>query len=201
MIFLVALGPRQPRGPRHRVLLSLILPSGTIGKKPIEGAPPPGTPLPKKRTIQHEGAASSSSKTLTGETLRKDSTEVPKNPLDDFAVPPAGTPYGESSFNPSGSFSWVIGLGPMLDEIWSDESFKGFSEEPLQVDNREGMRMLSRVRFFMFSSKTSKSRILDFNLRNCCRLFSQILSTPERRRPYLPRVKKPYSTSVRRTKS
>ncbi|MCV5004161.1 hypothetical protein OFM39_31370, partial [Escherichia coli] len=86
---------------------------------------------------------------------------------DDFAVPPAGTPYGESSFNPSGSFSWVIGLGPMLDEIWSDESFKGFSEEPLQVGNREGMRMLSRVRFFMFPSKTSKSRILDFNLRNC----------------------------------
>ena len=31
--------------------------------------------------------------------------------------------------------------------------------------------MLSRVRFFRFSSKTSKSRILDFNLLNCCGLF------------------------------
>ena len=33
----------------------------------------------------------------------------------------------------------------MLGEIWAEESFKRLSKEPLQADNREGLRTLSRV--------------------------------------------------------
>ena len=33
----------------------------------------------------------------------------------------------------------------MLDEIWSKESFRQLSEEPLQAGNREGMRLLAKV--------------------------------------------------------
>ena len=36
-------------------------------------------------------------------------------------------------------------LGPMLDELWSEESFRQLSEEPLQAGNREGMRLLAKV--------------------------------------------------------
>ena len=36
-------------------------------------------------------------------------------------------------------------LGPMLDEIWSEESFRQLSEGPLQAGNREGMRLLAKV--------------------------------------------------------
>ena len=69
--------------------------------------------------------------TSIGDTSRKDSTEVPKDPLDNFVVPLAGTPHGEGSFHLSGLFPWIAGLGPMLDGICSEESFKGLSEEPL----------------------------------------------------------------------
>ena len=36
-------------------------------------------------------------------------------------------------------------LGPMLDEIWLEESFRQLSEEPLQAGNREGMQLLAKV--------------------------------------------------------
>ena len=36
-------------------------------------------------------------------------------------------------------------LGPMLDEIWSKESFRKLFEEPLQAGNREGMRLFAKV--------------------------------------------------------
>ena len=48
-------------------------------------------------------------------------------------------------------------LGPMLDEIWSEESFKWLSEELLQAGNKEGMQLLSKVRFaeaFSFEGPT-----------------------------------------------
>ena len=33
----------------------------------------------------------------------------------------------------------------MLDELWSEEIFRQLSEEPLQVENREGLRLLAKV--------------------------------------------------------
>ena len=48
---------------------------------------------------------------------KRDPIEVPKDPLEDFVVPPAGIPYGEASLNSSGSFPWIADLSPMMDEI------------------------------------------------------------------------------------
>ena len=82
----------------------------------MEGTPSLRTPLPEESHIQREDTAPSTSKTSARETS-KDSTKIPKDPLDDFVVPPAEAPYGEGSFTPSESFPWITGLGPMLDEI------------------------------------------------------------------------------------
>ena len=117
--FLSRLRPSSTSGPATQ---TTSIPEPSVGdkaneKRPMEGAPPLGTPPPKESNVQPEGAALSSSKTPVGETPRKDSTDVPKNPLDEFAVPLVGTPCGEGSFNPSGLFPWIAGLGPMLDEI------------------------------------------------------------------------------------
>ena len=65
--------------------------------------------------------------------------------MEDFEVPLAGTPSGAESYTPSGAFPWMPELRPMLDEIWSEESFRQLSEEPLQAGNREGMRLLAKV--------------------------------------------------------
>ena len=89
------------------------------GKQPVKDDPPSGTMPPKKSHIRRDELALSTSRTPMRETSRKDTTEVAKIPLDDFVVPPAGTPYGEGSFNPLG----IVDLSPMLDEIWSEESF------------------------------------------------------------------------------
>ena len=160
---------------------------------------PSGTPLSKESyTLRKEAAAPLSSKTPAGESSRKESTEVPKDPLEDFSVHPAGTLFGNGSSTPSGSFPWIYDLGPMLDEIWSAESFKWFSEEPLQAGNREGMRMLSRVSSLMFASRIFK---FNSNLLICYRHSSQILFTPEEQRPSLPNVRKPYFTFARRMKN
>ena len=70
------------------------------------------------------------SRTPAGKSSQEKPTEVPKDPREDFTVPQAGTPFGEGSFTPSGSFLWIPDLGPMLDEIWAKESFKQLSEEP-----------------------------------------------------------------------
>ena len=106
------------------------------GNRPVEDASPSGTPLPKESdTLREEAVTPSSSWTSTEESSRKESTEVPKDPLEHFSVPPVGACFGEGSFTPSGSFPWIPDLGPMLDKIWSEESFKQLSEEPLQVGN------------------------------------------------------------------
>ena len=86
------------------------------------------------------------SRVPVGESLREDPAEIPKDPLEDFTVPPARTPFGEGFLTPSGSFPWIPDLGPILDEIWAEGSFKRLSEEPLLADNRENMWMLTRVR-------------------------------------------------------
>ena len=67
--------------------------------------------------------------------------------MEDFIVPPAGTLFSEGSYTPSGSFPWMPDISPMLDEIWSEESFRRLSEEPLQANNREGIRLPSKVSF------------------------------------------------------
>ena len=35
----------------------------------------------------------------------------------------------------------------MLNKIWSEESFKQLFEEPLQAGNRDGIRLLAKVKF------------------------------------------------------
>ena len=47
-----------------------------------------------------------------------------RDPLEEFEVPPAGAPFGAGSHAPSGGFPSMPELGPMLDEIWSEESFR-----------------------------------------------------------------------------
>ena len=82
------------------------------GKQIAEDASPSGTLLPKESDIQRAEVASSW--TSVGETSRRESAEVPqdppertfppKDPLEDFSDPPAGTPYDEGSYTPSGSY-------------------------------------------------------------------------------------------------
>ena len=89
--FFSRLGPSSTSGPAAQTtsVPEPFIGDKTKGLRPMKGAPPLGTPLPKESNIQREETASSSSKTPIGDTSRKDSTEVPKNPLDDFPVPPA----------------------------------------------------------------------------------------------------------------
>ena len=159
------LGPLPLVGTSERQTLSPNLLPGakTRGERVVEDAPPSKTPPPMESDIRclevAATSALSSSRTPTKEGSRKGTADAPrdpsertemmvhpKDPLEDFFVPPASTPYGEGSYTPSRSFLWVSALGPMLDEIWSEEDFKRLSEEPLQACNREGMRLLSRVR-------------------------------------------------------
>ena len=84
----------------------------------MEGASSSGTLLPKKSdTLYEEAVATSSSRIQAGESSRKESTEVPEDPLEDFSVPPVGLPFGGGYFTPSGSFTWISDLSPILDEI------------------------------------------------------------------------------------
>ena len=75
-------------------------------------------------------------------------TNSARDPLEDFEVPPAGAPFGAGAPAPSGGFPWMPELGPMLDELWSEEIFRQLSEEPLQAVNREGMRLFAKVNSF-----------------------------------------------------
>ena len=76
------------------------------GNRPVEDASPSGTLLPKESdTLREEAAAPLFSRTPAEESSRKESNKVPKDPLQDFSVPPAGTPFGEGYFTPTGSFS------------------------------------------------------------------------------------------------
>ena len=91
-----------------------------------------------------------------------------RDPMEDFEVPPAGTPFGVGSYAPSGGFPWMPELGPMLYEIWSEESFRHLSEEPLQAGNREGMRLLTKVNPADFHIHFQLDLLLIFD---CCRHF------------------------------
>ena len=137
------------------------------GKQPMEGDLSLRTP-PTRRMKSHArcehgvtsskgGLETESSEEPVPSPAKRNPTEVPKGPLEDSVVPPTRTPYDEGSFNSSGSFPWITDLNVMLDEIWSEKSFQELTNEPLQAGNREGMRMLSMVRLFTFSSKIFKS--------------------------------------------
>ena len=64
----------------------------------------------------------------------------------------------------------------MLDEIWSDESFRRLSEEPLQASNRDEVRLFAQVRldeslfrfsfFFKLNSVTNRSWLTQAFLSN-----------------------------------
>ena len=69
-------------------------------------------------------------------------------------------------------------LGLMPDEIWSEESFKQLSEEPLQAGNREGMRLLAKVNLAYFHIPFCFDLLL---ISNCCRHFWRTLLTPKDR--------------------
>ena len=75
-------------------------------------------------------------------------------------------------------------LGPMLDEIWSEESFRQLSEEPLQADNREGMRLLAKVNPAYFYVPFCFDSLL---ISNCCRHFWRTSLTPGGRRRFMPK--------------
>ena len=152
------------------------------GELVVEDAAPSGTPSSMESDIRHLEVEATSAplptRTQAEETSRRESAGAPqdlsrrseravppKDTLDDFFVPPAGTPYGEGFYTSSGSFTLVSDLDPMLDEIWSEEEFKRLSKEPLQAGNREGMRLLSRVKFteaFSFEELTRSFLIVLF---------------------------------------
>ena len=91
-----------------------------------------------------------------------------RDPLEEFEVPPAGAPFGAGSDAPSGGFPWMPELGPMLDEIWSEKSFRQLSEEPLQAGNREGMWLLAKVNPADFHIRFRFDLLLTSD---CCRHF------------------------------
>ena len=123
------------------------------GNRPMEEDIPSEASSPGEVEAAPMAGASSRVRALL--SSREDSTEVPRSPpartgpardpLEDFEVPPAGAPFGAGSSAPSGGFPWMPELGPMLDELWSEEIFRQLSEEPLQAENREGMRLLAKV--------------------------------------------------------
>ena len=61
-------------------------------KQLVEGDPPSGTMPPNESYTQREEPASSTSRITTGETSRKNTTDIPKDPLEDFVVSLARTP-------------------------------------------------------------------------------------------------------------
>ena len=124
------------------------------GKQPVVDDIPLGTSSPEEQTAATT-AAGPTSRAPAVLTSGVDPTEAPRNsptgsgpardPLEDFEVPPAGTPFGAGSYAPSGGFPWMPELGLMLDEIWSEGSFRQLFEEPLQAGNRESIRLLAKV--------------------------------------------------------
>ena len=71
-------------------------------KRPVEDSSSSGTSPPKESdTLCVKAAALSSSRAPDGESSRKESTEVPKDPLEG-SVPLAGTSFGEGSFTSRG---------------------------------------------------------------------------------------------------
>ena len=138
--------PSRPTPPRES-------PIADKGKRPMEEATPSEASSPEEVEAPPTAGASSQVRALP--SPGEDSTEIPRSPpartdpardpLEDFEVPPAGAPFGAGSPAPSGGFPWMPELGPMLDELWSEETFRQLSQEPLQAGNREGMRLLAKV--------------------------------------------------------
>ena len=86
----------------------------------------------------------------------------------------------------------------MLDEIWSEESFRQLSEEPLQAGNREGMPLLTKVNPADFHIRFRFDLLL---ISNCCRHFWQTSPTPGGRKPSSLKARKLYSIFEERRKS
>ena len=86
----------------------------------------------------------------------------------------------------------------MLDEIWSEESFRQLSEEPLQAGNREGMRLLAKVNAADFHIRFRFDLLL---ISYCCRHFWKTSPIPGARKPSLLKAKKLYSVFEERRKS
>ena len=177
------------------------------GKRPVVEVAPSGTLSPGEE-IDSAPATGPSSGVSALITSGVDPAEAPRSssagsgpardPLEDFEVPPAGTSFGAGSYVPSGGFPWMPELGPMLDEIWSEESFRQLSEEPLQAGNREGMRLLAKV--------NSADSYLRFRfdlllISDCCRHFWQTSPTPEGRKPSSLKARKLCSIFEERRKS
>ena len=125
-------------------------------------------------------------------------TNSARDPLEDFEVPPAGAPFGAGSPAPSGGFPWMPELGPMLDELWSEETFRQLSEEPLQAGNREGMRLFAKVRPFFRLYSLLFCLVTNFN---CCRHSWRTSPTPGGRRQSTPRDGMLYSRLEKRGRS
>ena len=89
-------------------------------------------------------------------------------------------------------------LGPMLDEIWSEESFRQLSEEPLQAGNREGMPLLTKVNPADFHIRFRFDLLL---ISDCYRHFWQTSPTPGGRKPSSLKARKLYSIFEERRKS
>ena len=78
----------------------------------------------------------------------------------------------------------MLELGPMLDEIWSEESFRQLSEEPLQAGNREGMPLLTKVNPADFHIRFRFDLLL---ISDCYRHFWQTSPTLGGRRQFMPK--------------
>ena len=123
------------------------------GKRPMEETTPPEASSSEEVEVPPVAGASSRAQALPspGNDLTENPPSPPaitnsaRDPLEDFEVPPAGAPFGAGSPAPSGGFPWMPELGPMLDELWSEETFRQLSKEPLQAGNREGMRLFAKV--------------------------------------------------------
>ena len=123
------------------------------GKRPMEETAPSEASSSEEVEAPPTAGASSRAQALPspGNNLTENPPSPPaitnsaRDPLEDFEVPPAGAPFGAGSPAPSGGFPWMPELGPMLDELWSEETFRQLSEEPLQAGNREGMRLFAKV--------------------------------------------------------
>ena len=176
--------PSRPTPPRESPIMDK-------GKRPMEETAPSEASSPEEVEAPPAAGASLRAQVLPspGEDLTENSRSPPagtnsaRDPLDDFEVPPAGAPFGAGSPAPSGGFPWMPELGPMLDELWSEETFRQLSEEPLQAGNREGMRLFAKVNPFYAHS------LLFYLVTNltCCRHSWRTSPIPGGRRQSTPR--------------
>ena len=162
-------------------------PSEASSSEEVE-APPPAGASSRAQALPSPG------NDLTENPPSPAITNSARDPLEDFEVPPAGAPFGAGSPAPSGGFPWMPELGPMLDELWSEETFRQLSEEPLQAGNREGMRLFAKVCPF---SVCIPFCCLVINL-NCCRHSWRTSPTPGGRRRSTPRDGMLYSRLEKR---